>query len=159
MRKKGVELSLHSLIGILMGVAIAIGIIFVVIPFIEVFTQGMHGEDEDFLENSLDEFVNLVYGLNEGDKKDMLFYSYGQFDIYLNTYNNDSSISECFLVPCIALCSDSECEEILFHRALSNDVVFENSGIITKIDVEEGNSGRFLLYVEKRNSSITLSLS
>ncbi len=161
MKKKGIELSLSSLIGLVVGIALTVGIIiFVIIPFWNVFINDMHSEDEALLEDSMEELESLIIGINNGEEKDMLFYSYDQMDLYLNAYNNDSDVNRCFLVPCIVICNDELCdEEVLFDKTFSSDIVFENTGIITKVDIEEGNSGRFLLYVKKRNGSISLSLS
>ncbi len=154
MNKKAIELSMTTLIGLLVGVALAIGIIFVAVPFIEVFTSDMGSEDNSFLESSMDELESIIYGIEEGETKDILFYSFDKFNIYLNSYNNDSDVTECFSVPCIALCSDDICEDVLFYRAFS-DVVFSSTGIITKIDLEDGNSGRFLMYVEKVDGKVS----
>ena len=63
----------------------------------------------------------------------------------------------CFLASCAVLCSDEECEgEVLFDRTFDKNVVFSMEGLITQID--EGD-GRFILYVEKKNSKVSLSLS
>ena len=161
MKKRGSKLSIHVLMGLLVGAVLVIGMFFIAEPLIKYFTQDMNNDDAHFLEASIEELSSLILSIEEGEKKEMPFYSYSNYDLYLNVYNIGSDITECYMAACIVLCFDEGCENLVSEdmvRLFDEDVVFNKVGKITSLDIEEGSSGRFLLAVEKKEGKISFDI-
>lgn len=151
----GEKLSLSVLIGSLVGVALVIGIIFIAGPFVKQLTEGLNNDDVHFLEGSMDEISLIINNVNEGETEEMLFYTIDDPDIYLNVYNSDSGILECYHSPCAVLCFDPECESLVSEdmvRLFDSDVVFSKTGKVTKLNIGDG---RFLLNAGKTEGKIS----
>ncbi len=161
MKKRGAKLSISVLMGLLVGAVLVIGIIFIVEPFIRTLTSDMDNDDAHFLEASLVELGDVINDVEEGERKEMPFYAFDRDEIYLNAYNKESDIPECYMAACITLCFDEGCEKLVSEdmvRLFDENIVFNKVEKITSLDVEEGNSGRFLLAVEKSEGKISFDI-
>ncbi len=133
MNKKGVNFT------IIAGLIFGIIMVFVLMKAGILFTKSLiPPEDQSSVGSSMDGLKQDIEELKINDLKINLFYSLGE-KYYLMAFNKNNIISECYGSPCIAICDDPVCTNLVDFRIIDRDINFIKTGKIVSLDIIKDN--------------------